>query len=236
MYYYLEAVGLKTGSTGEAGLCLLSSASKNGMQVVSAVLHAEAPEIEPGVFQSQSFTETRRMFRWFFENFGYKDILKSSELIASIPVRLGKDADTVLIHPETGLRIILPHDVEPTEVFERKVALTVNGDSSVQTATAPIERGETLGEITLRYGNTTYGPIALVANSTVEIDHWAFIGDRALQTLDRTWIKVTFTVVLLLFALYLYIAFRRSMRIRKKRKQQAARKPERVAYEDEDDE
>ncbi|MDR2530735.1 MAG: D-alanyl-D-alanine carboxypeptidase [Oscillospiraceae bacterium] len=231
-YYYADAVGLKTGYTGAAGHCLVSSASKSGMSVVSVVLGAAAPEVEKGVFITESFTETRRMFQWFFANYGYKDILKSSELIDSVEVRLGKGADQVVIHPESGIRIILPNDVAPEEVFVRTVGYDAEGEPGSETVTAPVARGQRLGEITLTYNGKVYGPVPLVANSNVELDRWAYLADQAGKTLDKAWIKVTFGVVVLLFGLYLYLAARRSVRIRRLKRAQARKRPERVVYRD----
>jgi len=230
-YYYEYAQGLKTGSTDAAGHCLVSSATKNGMQVVGVILGASAIQIESGQFRTESFTESKRMYEWFFENFEYRDVLKSSELIDSVPVKLGKSASEVIVHPETGLRKIMPKDADISSVTSRQITLDVPDDGIV----APIARGEKLGEISIIYNGKRYGPFPLVANSRIELDRAAYLLTRVKATLNQTWIKVTFVVVIVLAILYFYIAFRRRQLNRRKRKELARKRQERVVYYDDDE-
>ncbi|MNT26491.1 D-alanyl-D-alanine carboxypeptidase precursor [compost metagenome] len=41
-YYFQGADGIKTGFTDEAGYCLVASASRNGRNLISVVLHSSA--------------------------------------------------------------------------------------------------------------------------------------------------------------------------------------------------
>ncbi|MDR2606349.1 MAG: D-alanyl-D-alanine carboxypeptidase, partial [Oscillospiraceae bacterium] len=137
-YYYEFAQGLKTGSTDAAGHCLVSSAAKNGMQVIGVILGAKAIKIDTGEFRTQSFIESKRMYEWFFENFAFRDVLKSSELIDSIPVKLGKNASEVIVHPETGLRKIMPIDTDVNSVTARQISLDIP-EGGIE---APVTRGQ----------------------------------------------------------------------------------------------
>ena len=69
-YVYRDAQGIKTGSTPEAGYCLISSALRGSRHMISVVLGAERVTLEDGVtIQTRSFSETSRMFDWGFDNF-----------------------------------------------------------------------------------------------------------------------------------------------------------------------
>ena len=60
---YRYAQGIKTGSTPEAGYCLISSALRGSRHMISVVLGAERVTLEDGVtIQTRSFSETSRMF------------------------------------------------------------------------------------------------------------------------------------------------------------------------------
>jgi D-alanyl-D-alanine carboxypeptidase (penicillin-binding protein 5/6) len=231
MYYYKDAIGLKSGSSTEAGHCLISSVNKSSMSVVSVVLGAVDVQTEPGVFQVQSFTETKRMFEWFFKNFQYKDIIKTSDLLASVDVRFGKGSDTLILRPETGFKLILPNEIDPEKVFEKQIIFILPGDEA-GTADAPIERGEKFGEVTLFYNGKTYGPFALIANTSIKLDRGAYILNRAGQALNAAWLKVVLIVVIILAALMGVLALRVSSMRRRRRREAARKRAERIVYRD----
>ncbi|MDR2359818.1 MAG: hypothetical protein LBD85_00860, partial [Oscillospiraceae bacterium] len=236
MYYYADAIGLKSGNSAEAGHCLISSVNKNSMSIVSVVLGAVDIQIEPGVFQVQSFTETKRMFEWFFANFQYKDIVKTSDLLETVDVKLGKDTDVLMLRPETGFKLILPNEIEPETVFEKNIALILpeNDTEAADDVDAPIERGAKLGELTLSYGGKTYGPFALVANTSVELDRRAYVLNRAGEALDALWLKVAIIVLIVLAALTGILAMRISASRRRRRREAIRRRAERIVYRDDE--
>jgi len=55
-YLYSGTIGVKTGSTAEAGYCLVAAAKKNGITLVSVVLGCENPETN-GKIQRKQFSE-----------------------------------------------------------------------------------------------------------------------------------------------------------------------------------
>jgi len=232
MYYYAEATGLKTGSTGEAGHCLVAAADKDGIQVVSVVLGAKDIEIEPGVFQVESFTETKRMFEWFFDNFEYKDVIKTTELVATLPVSLGKDADTVVVRPVQGIRKILPKDMDMETEIEREITF-VSGNAKTPVE-APVERSQVLGTITLRNGKTEYGTIALVANTSVGLDHGAYMMNKVKVGLSTPAAKMIFASMFLLAVLIVFAVLKYKSNVRKRKRAKVAKKAERVVYRDDD--
>ena len=62
-YLYRDAQGIKTGSTEEAGHCLVSSAVRGDRQLVSVVLGAEKITLADGKSTlTKSFSETIRLF------------------------------------------------------------------------------------------------------------------------------------------------------------------------------
>ena len=89
-YLYSDAHGIKTGSTSEAGHCLVSSATKGSRTLISVVLGAERIVGADGVADVQSFSETKRLFLWGFENFSTKTVLSELDMLADVPVTLSK--------------------------------------------------------------------------------------------------------------------------------------------------
>ena len=68
-YIYSNAHGIKTGSTDEAGHCLVSSATEGSLSFISVALGGPRETLADGEIRTYSFFDTREMFKWAFQNF-----------------------------------------------------------------------------------------------------------------------------------------------------------------------
>ena len=159
-YINKNAHGIKTGSTSEAGHCLVSSAAKGSLSFISVVLGCDRLTLEDGEIRTMSFYETNRLFQWGFDNFSYKTILTADEYPKEVAVSLSK-IDHVTVHPARDVEILMPNDLEP-EDLERTI--TLNSDP----VEAPITTGDKLGTIQLSYQGTVYATEDLPALNDVE--------------------------------------------------------------------
>ena len=199
-YVYRDAQGIKTGSTPEAGYCLISSALRGSRRMISVVLGAERVTLEDGVtIQTRSFSETSRMFDWGFGNFSRQDILSADEPIREVPVALSSETNYVVVHGADSLSCLLPDNVTP-EMLERTVTLTN------ETVEAPIAAGDVLGTLTLSYDGTVYGETELLALNDVSAS-WFLTAQRdVIAFLSQTWVKLTLlALALLITALVVYV-------------------------------
>lgn len=158
-YRNKEAHGIKTGSTSEAGHCLVSSAARGSLHFISVVLGAERVE-ENGVGNVRSFSETTRLFNWGFDNFSYKTVLEDDEIIKEVSVSLSK-VDHVTVHPAQEVEVLLPKNLTAADL-ERTVTLKQDP------VEAPVAEGDVLGTLTLSYGDTVYATVDLLALNGVE--------------------------------------------------------------------
>ncbi len=159
-YVNKNAHGIKTGSTSEAGHCLVSSAAKGSLSFISVVLGCDRLTLEDGEIRTMSFYETNRLFQWGFDNFSYKAILTADEYPKEVAVSLSK-IDHVTVHPARDVEILMPNGLEP-EDLERTI--TLNSDP----VEAPITTGDKLGTIQLSYQGTVYATEDLLALNDVE--------------------------------------------------------------------
>ena len=159
-YINKNAHGIKTGSTSEAGHCLVSSAAKGSLSFISVVLGCDRLTLEDGEIRTMSFYETNRLFQWGFDNFSYKTILTADEYPKEVAVSLSK-IDHVTVHPARDVEILMPNDLEP-EDLERTITLN---SAPVE---APITTGDKLGTIQLSYQGTVYATEDLLALNDVE--------------------------------------------------------------------
>ena len=196
-YLYRDAQGIKTGSTDEAGHCLVSSAMRGSRTLISVVLGADRREEEDGVTRTYSFIETSRLFDWGFDSFTSRKILSADEPICEVPVALSSETNYVVVHPAEDLTRMLPNDLD-VEDIERTVTLH---SESVE---APVAAGDELGTLTLSYRDTVYGEVPLIALSDVSAS-WLLVARRdVIAFFSRTLVKlILFAIVALIVVIVL---------------------------------
>ena len=216
-YVYRDAQGIKTGSTPEAGYCLISSAVRGSRHMISVVLGAERVTLEDGVtIQTRSFSETSRMFDWGFDHFVRRDVLSSADPVQEVPVALSSETNYVVAHAAEDISCLLPDNVEP-EMLERTVTLTN------ETVDAPVAAGDVLGTLTLSYNDTVYAETQLLALNDVSAS-WFLTARRDVSDFfAKPLVKILSVVVLLLIvALVVYVTmFSRRRRYGHRRRSRA---------------
>lgn len=155
-----DAHGVKTGSTSQAGHCLVSTATRGTRSFISVVLGGDRVELENNEIRTYSFYDTNQLFNWAFDNFTYQTLLEEDDPVLEVAVSLSKD-DHVIAHPANDVEVLLPNDVAP-EFMERTVTLTADP------VEAPVAAGDILGTMTLSYDGTEYASVDLLALYDVE--------------------------------------------------------------------
>lgn len=210
-YYYEEARGIKTGSTPEAGYCLVASAVRAKRQLITVVLGAQRVKREDGVTETRSFSETIRLFNHGFDDFKSMELIDTNEFVCEVPVTLSSEANYVVVHPGEGLRRMVP--VELTlDALTRDIKL------NAESVDAPIAEGDTLGTMTISYQGTVYGTVPLIALNDVSASRILTMERDVKAFLKQPWIKYAVGGVVLLILLIIIIVLRvRSRRYRGRR-------------------
>ncbi len=94
------STGIKTGFTKKAGRCLVSSAERNGMEIVSVVLNC-----------GPMFERSKSILQDAFDTFDMHELVKSENIIDFIPVENSDDLCGVYIKKD----IVLPLNKSETE-------------------------------------------------------------------------------------------------------------------------
>ena len=191
-YRNSDAHGIKTGSTDEAGHCLVSSASKGSLSFISVLLGCDRLTLEDGEIRTMSFYETNRLFQWAFDNFSYQTILTSDEILKEVSVSLSK-IDHVTVHPAKDVKVLLPNGLAP-EDLERTI--TLKSDP----VEAPIAVGDKLGTIDLSYDGQVYASVDLLALNDVEASRLLTFWRDVKLFFDKTAVKVCGIVLAVLAA------------------------------------
>ncbi len=147
--------GLKTGYTERADHCLVATAQRRDMRLISVILGADT--------QRQRGNETKRLLSWGFNNFDKVPIAKAGELLGEVPLDWGLQAqvkavvaDTVVAVLSTRQRRLLTQQVELPELLP-----------------APVEAGDELGTVGISLGDSLIAQVTLVADQSVgRMSYW----------------------------------------------------------------
>ena len=180
---YRYAVGIKTGSTPEAGYCLASAAEKNGRMMIAVVLGGQYWKVNGEYVDHNYFTESKALLEHGFNDFSRQSVLSQIEPIDTLPVKLCAQQDYVTVQPAAGLEATLPNDLDPA-LFQRDVVLP---EGPLE---APIQQGQVLGTVDL------------VASTSLERSQWLAALDKLQQIFGKTWVKLLLLAVILVVLVF----------------------------------
>ncbi len=146
--FYDGCTGLKTGFTSSAGYCLSASAERNGMGLIAVVMGAST--------SADRFSACRQMLDYGFASYSLytPEIPESSP----VPVKLGS-ADSVAAVPGKSLQLL----VEKGDLSRLTAELTLEEE-----LTAPVEQGQTIGQLVVYRDGNELARIPMVAETPVE--------------------------------------------------------------------
>ncbi|WP_394272036.1 D-alanyl-D-alanine carboxypeptidase family protein [Butyricicoccus sp.] len=211
--YYDNCYGIKTGHTSQAGYCLVSYAKQSGYTYYSVVLGAK-----DGSDYAGSFTETKRMFEWAFDNFRMQTATAGGSAVTECPVRLARGTDHVTLVTANDVPVLVPKGLDMSEM---------DIDISVEDSyDAPIAKGEKLGTVTYSYEGMECATADLVALTEINRSVILFVLDEIAKFFRLTAVRIIVGIVIAAFLLYLILSFiaGRNRRNRKKRRAQKRRK------------
>ncbi len=199
-YLYEYASGIKTGYTRAAGYCLISTAKKDGINVMAIVMGCK------GLYNYQieefrSFSDSITLYNWVFDNFSLRPILSTSDQIEKVEVAMAQDGGEVILHPQKDLDLLLPTDMSDDEIQKQT---TVYSDR----LTAPLEAGTVLGETHVIINGANYGTVRLVNANPVELARGQYMANRVKAFLSNGWVIAIIVIVLLLTAAYVVLVTR----------------------------
>ena len=204
-YLYPYAKGIKTGHTSDAGYCLAAYAEKGDRQLISVVLGAQA--VKNSAYSNntefQSFSETKRLFEWGFNNFRTATILDHTAPVEQLPVTLSHKMNYVVAHPAHDVEALLPKEIA-VEDLQQKITM------DAESVEAPVTEGQKLGSITVADSKgTVYATVDLLAANDVPASKILTAIHRVKVFWDNPLVKIAVIIVLILLIVVLVKYFRR---------------------------
>ena len=182
-YTYGKAIGIKTGYTGEAGRCLASAAVDELGRTFYCVVLGTEDTMEENGRHYWSFSETKRLLEWAFDNFHRTVLLNqdTENVLREVAVTLSDEADHVLAQPVGEIQATMPSDFDP-----KRVELDVDLPKSIE---APVAAVDNLGTITLSYDGAVYGTLDMVAADSVSRSDFLYTLQQIRFYWDQWWVK-----------------------------------------------
>lgn len=156
-YYYKYAVGIKTGYTSAAGNCLVSKASRDGLEFISVTLGGTTTS--SGL--NARYADTAELFDYAYDNFTLTKLNDANDIIKTIEIEnatketksldlLIQDSITVINNKKTDTESIIP-----------EIKLNEN-------LMAPIAKGDIVGTIQYTVDDVEYSSKLLASSDVIE--------------------------------------------------------------------
>lgn len=219
-YYDSRVTGVKTGFTTPAGRCLIATAEDGSLSLLSIVCGCETHVLEGGGLEFASFPETEKLLNYGFGGFTYQTVLPTLYPVAEIPVSRSSGANFVSLAPKEELSVLLPADYDESKLVLDVQLISENG------VTAPVDAGDELGDITVRYAGRDLGTTKLVAIARVErATMLSFLKTGLGGT--QTWLRLILLLLILaaVFALLFFVLLKGFRKRKNQRRHRSDRRP-----------
>ncbi|HOP74033.1 MAG TPA: D-alanyl-D-alanine carboxypeptidase family protein [Bacillota bacterium] len=154
LWYFEGADGIKTGTTNEAGHCLVGSAVRDGKRLIAVVLNSR-----------DRWSDCARLLEYGFEAFTIRTIATTNQAVARVSVR-GGNRKTVPVYPRSNLVAVVRKDAE--------TAIKPQLRLPDQPLRAPLAAGQAVGSIGYRYHDQWVEGVDLVVRKPVRRQWWWF--------------------------------------------------------------
>jgi len=214
-YYYDKATGIKTGSTSQAGSCLVSSAKSGETEFVAVVLKAKSIK--------ESHTDSKTLLEYGVDN--YKNILleDATQILGEVGLKQAKNGqDYLTVVTRDKVYGLLPKSLSQEEVstqVEKKIELP-------EKVYAPITNGQEIGSIHYYYEGQEIARAALISNVDIERHPLGFLMsffEHLWQFKYVRWIAYGLIGVAVIFVLWIILRIINAFKRHKRKKRRATR-------------
>ena len=217
-YYYEYAEGIKTGSTTEAGYCVITKASKDGYNYLAVVMDSPIKKLD-GLDTKCSFIDAATMFDWAFDSLKYSVVVKGNDVVYEIPVENGKDADTVQLGSREDITALVPASLDASAVMVKPI-------DPPESLEAPIAQGEKICEADIIYANKVVATVDLCAAQTIELSTFLKIVNALKSFFGNKAVLAILIIAIILLIIYIVAFASKLSKANKKSAQKRRRREE----------
>lgn len=203
-YYCKYVKGGKTGSTSDAGRCVVAYASNNGYNYVGVCLNSTFKDVDnDGVNENGAFLDAKEMFEWAFKNIELVAISDTSMIVCQLPIKYAKEIDEITLSPGETVYSLVPSGTESGSLLVEPIADTVP-----ETVKAPVKKGDVICRAKVMYAGNVIKEIDLVASMDAKFGLFSFIGTAAKDLSSNILFKIIAPIVIVALIVLVVIFFR----------------------------
>jgi len=147
---YDGCIGLKTGSTSTALFNISAAATRDDLTLISVIMRGETSAIR--------FSEAQKLLDYGFSNFEYVKYSNKGDIVKNISIDKGiTDNIDIIFEQDAGSLIPKGQSANITTQIQLPDKLT-----------APIEKGQKIGEVAFLLGEETLNSINLVSSDSIK--------------------------------------------------------------------
>ncbi|MBQ1839278.1 MAG: D-alanyl-D-alanine carboxypeptidase [Ruminococcus sp.] len=212
-YYYTYAEGIKTGTTDQAGRCLVTTASADGQSYILVLLGA--PYREGVQEEYYNFLDAAALFRWCLTALELTTVKTTETPICETKVKYAMGRDKVTLVPEKDLVTILPKNRTGDSIV---METEVPGELE-----APLTTEQVVGTASVYYVDTATGERQLIETVNLlpsePVDRSAFAAtlEVAGEIFRSYWFIIIIALILIIVLIYIIAAKVHRSRKRKNR-------------------
>lgn len=163
-YYNKLCRGINAGFTVQGGECVVTVAQSGSLSYLSIVMGGMT-DIDGN---NSSYILTNKLINFAFKTFEYKEVLKKGAIITELPVEMAADNESVLVVSEGSMSFFLPKSAEVGKDITLDYTLTVDS------LTAPVTEGTSVGFISVIRDGEVLGTVNLVTKFSVAKSEWLY--------------------------------------------------------------
>ena len=141
--------GLKTGYTRRAGSCLVSTATRHNMRLISVILGASSVRVRN--------RETQRLLTWGFNNFSRVPIVETGELMGKVVLNWGIEPEVRVLAQDTVMAVL-------TSEQEKHIVRHLELPEELP---APVAAGDEVGKLRVSLGDSLLAVVPIHAEKSI---------------------------------------------------------------------
>ncbi|MBR6532006.1 MAG: D-alanyl-D-alanine carboxypeptidase [Clostridia bacterium] len=210
-YYNKNVKGIKTGSTEDAGRCLISYASKDGYNYLAVAMGGDYRDSDgDGIEENQAFMDTNHMYNWAFKNLKYEVVTQEGQFICSVPLNYCWDMESVRLVALNEIMALVPQGNDSESVSFVPVDLPESID-------APVKKGDKIGTAKIMFADQQIGTAELVVAEDANMSVLLYAKAMIQRVTSKTVFKIIFALLVILVVAYAVMFFISNNRRKKKR-------------------
>ncbi|MCQ4021858.1 MULTISPECIES: D-alanyl-D-alanine carboxypeptidase family protein [unclassified Ruminococcus] len=199
-YYYEYAKGIKTGTTDEAGYCLVSSAVQDGVAYMCVAMHSPCYDDNGDYRDNGAMLDSKALYEWAFSNMELQQVVAEQTPVCEVKINYAMDKDTLMLVPQYAYSTMLPID-------KSKDDIVIKSDVP-EVIDTPVSKGTVVGTATIYYKDQELTKINLVASETIEKSELVYAMTVIKNVVTSPIFIIAAAFVIVLFAAYLIFVAR----------------------------